>query len=206
MIHALNIGRSTEETRRVLAALQTRGLCPSNWRPGGKHPAPALEELEACCVAAASAALPSLAGATAWIGREPTPDELCGRAVLVHFWALSCHLLQEGSATCRPCARLRERFARRSVTFVSIHMPRQESDTSLSRPGRRRGPRPSGSPSLALAVDGTHALGDRFETGGFWPAYFLFDADGKLRTRAGGAAGLGVLEGALGAACAPPPR
>jgi peroxiredoxin (alkyl hydroperoxide reductase subunit C) len=36
VIHSLNIGRSTEETHRVLAALQTGGLCPSDWKPGGK--------------------------------------------------------------------------------------------------------------------------------------------------------------------------
>ncbi len=36
VIHSLNIGRSTEETLRVLTALQTGGLCPSNWKPGGK--------------------------------------------------------------------------------------------------------------------------------------------------------------------------
>jgi len=36
VVHALNIGRSTEETRRVLAGLQTGGLCPSDWKPGGK--------------------------------------------------------------------------------------------------------------------------------------------------------------------------
>jgi peroxiredoxin 2/4 len=36
VVHSLNIGRSTEETRRVLTALQTGGLCPSNWKPGGK--------------------------------------------------------------------------------------------------------------------------------------------------------------------------
>jgi alkyl hydroperoxide reductase subunit AhpC len=36
VIHSLNIGRSTEETRRVLTALQTGGLCPSDWKPGGK--------------------------------------------------------------------------------------------------------------------------------------------------------------------------
>jgi peroxiredoxin 2/4 len=36
VIHSLNIGRSTEETRRVLTGLQTGGLCPSNWKPGGK--------------------------------------------------------------------------------------------------------------------------------------------------------------------------
>ena len=36
VIHSLNIGRSTAETRRVLTALQTGGLCPSDWKPGGK--------------------------------------------------------------------------------------------------------------------------------------------------------------------------
>jgi peroxiredoxin (alkyl hydroperoxide reductase subunit C) len=35
-VNALNVGRSTEETLRVLAALQSGGLCPSNWKPGGK--------------------------------------------------------------------------------------------------------------------------------------------------------------------------
>ena len=28
------IGRSTEETLRILLALQTGGLCPSDWKPG----------------------------------------------------------------------------------------------------------------------------------------------------------------------------
>lgn len=36
VIHSLNIGRSTDETLRILAALQTGGLCPSDWRPGKK--------------------------------------------------------------------------------------------------------------------------------------------------------------------------
>ena len=33
----LNIGRSDDETLRVLQALQSGGLCPANWRPGQKH-------------------------------------------------------------------------------------------------------------------------------------------------------------------------
>jgi peroxiredoxin 2/4 len=36
VIHSLNVGRSTDETLRVLAALQTGELCPSDWRPGKK--------------------------------------------------------------------------------------------------------------------------------------------------------------------------
>lgn len=34
VVSALNIGRSVKETLRVLAALQTGGLCPVDWEPG----------------------------------------------------------------------------------------------------------------------------------------------------------------------------
>lgn len=32
-----DVGRSVEETLRVLQALQSGGLCPMNWKPGDKH-------------------------------------------------------------------------------------------------------------------------------------------------------------------------
>ena len=34
VVNNLNIGRSTDETVRILLALQTGGLCPSDWKPG----------------------------------------------------------------------------------------------------------------------------------------------------------------------------
>jgi peroxiredoxin (alkyl hydroperoxide reductase subunit C) len=36
VVHALNIGRSVEETLRVLEALKTGGLCQAEWHPGQK--------------------------------------------------------------------------------------------------------------------------------------------------------------------------
>ncbi len=36
VVHSLNIGRSVDETLRVLQALQTGGLCPAEWKPGQK--------------------------------------------------------------------------------------------------------------------------------------------------------------------------
>jgi len=36
VINNLNIGRSVDETLRILQALQTGGLCPSDWKPGQK--------------------------------------------------------------------------------------------------------------------------------------------------------------------------
>jgi peroxiredoxin (alkyl hydroperoxide reductase subunit C) len=32
-----DVGRSVDETLRVLQALQSGGLCPANWKPGTKH-------------------------------------------------------------------------------------------------------------------------------------------------------------------------
>jgi peroxiredoxin 2/4 len=34
VVSSLNVGRSTDETLRVLHALQTGGLCPIDWKPG----------------------------------------------------------------------------------------------------------------------------------------------------------------------------
>ncbi|ERI07762.1 peroxiredoxin [Aneurinibacillus aneurinilyticus] len=36
-IHNLDVGRSVDETLRVLQAFQSGGLCPANWRPGQAH-------------------------------------------------------------------------------------------------------------------------------------------------------------------------
>ena len=34
VVHNLNVGRSVDETLRLLEALQAGGLCPADWRPG----------------------------------------------------------------------------------------------------------------------------------------------------------------------------
>ncbi len=48
------------------------------------------------------------------------------------------------------------------------------------------------------AVDSLHKLKDAFQNEQGWvPVYYLFDADGKLKTRAAGEFGVGVLQTAL---------
>jgi peroxiredoxin 2/4 len=37
VVHHNNVGRSVEETYRVLEALQSGGLCPIGWKKGDKH-------------------------------------------------------------------------------------------------------------------------------------------------------------------------
>jgi len=36
VVHNLGVGRSVDETLRVLQAFQTGGLCPANWKPGSQ--------------------------------------------------------------------------------------------------------------------------------------------------------------------------
>ena len=36
-VNNLNVGRSVSETLRVLQAVRSGGLCPSDWKPGQKH-------------------------------------------------------------------------------------------------------------------------------------------------------------------------
>ncbi len=36
LVHDLTVGRSADETLRVLSSLQTGELCPANWKPGQK--------------------------------------------------------------------------------------------------------------------------------------------------------------------------
>lgn len=37
VVHHNDVGRSVDETVRVLQALQSGGLCPANWKPGDTH-------------------------------------------------------------------------------------------------------------------------------------------------------------------------
>jgi len=133
---------------------------------------------------------PDLAGATEWINREPDPEALTGVPVLVHFWAVSCHICHENMPA---LAAWRERYGPLGLAVVAIHMPRQESDTDVERV--REDVRALGL-TEPCAIDNTHALADAFDNR-FVPAYFLFDREGRLRSRAAGDAGLAMLERAL---------
>ncbi|WP_438002069.1 TlpA disulfide reductase family protein [Sorangium sp. So ce185] len=137
------------------------------------------------------APMPSFEGATRWLHGEPTPDALRGAPVVVQFWAVSCSLCKDNLPTLRAW---KDRYGPRGVSFVSVHMPRQESDTRVDRVEAVVTESGMDEP---VAIDNAHAIGDRFQTGGLWPAYFLFDGERKLRARSAGAAGLSHLERAL---------
>jgi thiol-disulfide isomerase/thioredoxin len=129
--------------------------------------------------------LPSLEGATEWLNG---PFELVpGRATLVHFWSVSCGICKENMPR---VAELRE--ARRgSLQLVAVHMPRYEADTNLDDV---RAAVAANGITEPCAVDNQHTLKDAFgNEHGYVPAYYLFDADGKLKSYAAGERGLAMV-------------
>ena len=134
--------------------------------------------------------MPAFDGVTEWLNGEPDWNSLKGTPVLVHFWAVSCHICHENMPR---IAEWRDRSAARGLRGVAIHRPREEADTDVARvrddAQRMNITEPCG-------IDNAVAVSDAFANQ-FVPAYFLFDREGTLRSRSAGDAGLGLLEGAL---------
>ena len=88
------------------------------------------------------------------------------------------------------------------LQLLSVHMPRMDSDMDVQRVR-------TAADELTLtgpcAIDNAHTIGDLFQTGGVWPCYFLFDAEGRLRSRAAGILGLKMAENSLKRMLAPEP-
>lgn len=118
--------------------------------------------------------MPSLSGATDWIGAPIDTASLRGHVTLVHFWAVSCGICKPHLPTIN---EWREKFEPQGVRFVSVHMPRQEADTDVAQVRQAVADYGIVQPT---AVDNTHAITDGFENE-FVPAYYVFDEEGQLR-------------------------
>jgi hypothetical protein len=79
--------------------------------------------------------------------------------------------------------------------MIAIHMPRYPADTDVEAVREAVAKYDITEP---VAIDNMHALRDAFQNEhGYVPAYYLFDAEGKLRSFAAGERGLGMLSSAL---------
>lgn len=136
--------------------------------------------------------LPELGGATEWVGPRVDRADLVGSPTLIHFWAVSCYICKNNLPT---LAQWRDAYGPKGLKVVSVHMPRSEADTDVAKVKADIAAYGITEP---CAVDNDHQIKDAFQNvQGFVPAYFLFDADGKLRNRTAGDAGLKMLEGTL---------
>ncbi|HEX4901100.1 MAG TPA: redoxin domain-containing protein [Pyrinomonadaceae bacterium] len=138
--------------------------------------------------------MPALAGATVWFGstQAQAEAEAKGRPTLVHFWSVSCGTCKENLPR---LAQWREEKKEDGLRVIAVHMPRYEADTDLEAV---RAAIATYEITEPCAVDNEHQLKDAFQNEqGYVPAYYLFDAEGKLRSFAAGERGLDMLKAAL---------
>ena len=138
--------------------------------------------------------IPKFEGATEWLNalEETADDYVQGQPTLVHFWATSCGICKMNMPQLH---ELKTKYKGEGLKTVAIHLPRYEADTDIERVKL----------DIAehciddiCAIDNQHKLKDAFLNEQGWvPVYYLFDAEGRLKTRAAGEFGIGVLKGAL---------
>ena len=138
--------------------------------------------------------MPRLDGATEWFGgtQASAEAEAVGHPTLVHFWSMSCGMCKDNMPR---IAEWRDQLKEQGLRVIAIHMPRYEADTDVEQV---RDLISKYGISEPVAVDNEHRLKDAFQNDqGFVPAYYLFDAEGKLRSFAAGERGLDMLKTAL---------
>ncbi|MFZ1700182.1 MAG: TlpA disulfide reductase family protein [Pyrinomonadaceae bacterium] len=139
-------------------------------------------------------AMPALDGATTWFNGslDDTLEKAKGKPVLVHFWAVSCGICKDKMPALN---ELKAKYGQLGLQTVAVHMPRYEADTDLDTVNEAIEANKITEPT---AVDSQHKLKDAFQNEQGWvPVYYLFDAEGRLKTRAAGEYGIGVLQTAL---------
>ena len=136
---------------------------------------------------------PKFDGATEWINGSADEVEklITGKPTLVHFWSVSCGICKENM----PKIEAWREEQKENLRVVAVHMPRYEADTNLADVQAAIEKYNITEP---CAVDNLHKVKDAFQNEqGFVPAYYLFDAEGKLRSFAAGERGFGLLKSAL---------
>ena len=138
--------------------------------------------------------MPSLEGATQWFNATGAhaAHEAKGHPTLVHFWSLSCGMCKENMPR---VAEWRDNRVADGLRVIAVHMPRYEADTDVEAVHDAVTTHNITEP---CAVDNEHRLRDAFQNDhGYVPAYYLFDAEGKLRGFAAGERGLSMIGAAL---------
>ncbi|MFD1361508.1 TlpA family protein disulfide reductase [Lentibacillus salinarum] len=132
--------------------------------------------------------LPDLNGAARWLNSKSlTKNDLIGKyPVLIHFWSISCDTCKQAMPIVN---ELRDTF-QGQLRVIAVHMPRSEADEDVYEVRRSAKKHHMTQP---IAVDHAHTITNAFHNR-YVPAYYLFDANGKLRHRQTGSSGLQMLQ------------
>ena len=138
--------------------------------------------------------MPQFDGATEWLGttQAHAEAEVLDHPTIVHFWSVSCGMCKENLPR---IGEWRDSLKERGLRVIAIHMPRYEADTDVEAV---RDAVATYKITEPCAIDNEHKLREAFKNDqGYVPAYYLFDAEGKLRGFAAGERGLDLLKATL---------
>ena len=135
--------------------------------------------------------MPSLEGGTDWFNStEIKIEDLKGFTTVIHFWSVSCGICKESLPDVE---RWIETYGPKGLKVISVHMPRQESDTNVESVKEVIAEYEIKQP---VVVDNWHTITDAFENK-YVPAYYLFDTELKMRHFSAGEKAVKMIEPVL---------
>lgn len=132
--------------------------------------------------------LPDLEGATKWLNSKPlSKSDLTGnKPVFIHFWSISCDTCKKAMPQVNElCDAYKD-----ELNVIAVHMPRNTDDEDVDEVRRAAQKYNITQP---VFVDHEHNLTNKFKNR-YVPAYYVFDANGKLRHRQSGSGGMHMLQ------------
>jgi thiol-disulfide isomerase/thioredoxin len=119
--------------------------------------------------------MPSLGGATGWLGSEPLgQDDLRGRVVLVDFWTLTCINWLRTAPYIRAWSRA---YRDDGLVVIGVHTPEFSFEHDIGLVRRATEEREIDYP---VAADNDYAVWSAFANH-YWPALYFVDRDGVIR-------------------------
>lgn len=132
--------------------------------------------------------LPDFQGVTEWVNGEVSKEQLQGKPVLIHFWAVSCYMCKESLPQIN---EWREKYEKEyNLQVIGVHMPRSEQDTDIAA---AKAVIEQYKLEHPVMIDNQHAITDAFQNE-YVPAYYLFDENSQLRHFQAGEKGLKMVE------------
>ncbi|OZU90684.1 thiol-disulfide oxidoreductase [Virgibacillus indicus] len=132
--------------------------------------------------------MPEFDGATDWLNSRGAKrrDLIEGnKPALIHFWSISCDLCKESMPQIN---ELRDQL-KNDLHVIAVHMPRSKKDMDLDAIKEAAKGFKITQP---IFIDNAHKLTNAFNVK-YVPAYYVFDADGKLRHSQSGGGGMTML-------------
>jgi cytochrome c biogenesis protein CcdA/thiol-disulfide isomerase/thioredoxin len=119
--------------------------------------------------------LPSLDGAQSWLNSPPlTSDALRGKVVIVNFWTYSCiNCLR----TLPYLKTWSDRYQKDGLVVIGVHTPEFAFEHDPSNVKRALGDLGIHYP---VAIDNHYAIWQAFGNE-YWPAFYIVDAQGRIR-------------------------